>query len=110
VNKDYFDGELKLSITWTGSAASKPRWRIMFGSYHHEKKHIKIHRRLDSAHVPEFFISYVIYHEMLHHTHPPIRKRGEKRKIHHGDFKDAEKRFQHHEKAKEFLKAYVKSQ
>lgn len=107
VNRDYFNEELKLSITWTGRAESKPRWRIMFGSYHHEKKHIKIHRRLDSPHVPEFFISYVIYHEMLHHIHPPIKQRGFKRKIHHSDFKAAEQKFKSHKEAIEFLKSYI---
>jgi hypothetical protein len=102
INQQYFEGQLDLKITWVGNRESKPRRRVLFGSYDQEKKLIKIHRRLDQAHVPEYFIAYVIYHEMLHHVLPPIFVSRRRRKIHHPAFIQREKQFQDYELAQTF--------
>ncbi len=104
VNDQYFQGELDLQITWAGERDSKPKTRVMFGSFHHQKKLIKIHRRLDQAHVPYFFISFVIYHEMLHHVLPPLKRKKEKRRIHHSSFTEKEKEFQEYTLVMEYRK------
>ncbi len=104
INTQYFEGKLKLDITWTGDRNSKPRTRVMFGSYHHQKKLIKIHRRLDQSHIPHFFISFVVYHEMLHHVLPPLSRRTEKYRIHHSSFIEKEREFQDYALVVDFRK------
>jgi hypothetical protein len=92
VNEQYFEGKLNLPIGWTGSKRSKPRTRVLFGSYNPQTCCIKIHRRLDQPDVPVHFIAFIIYHEMLHHVLPPILVNN-RRKIHHAAFKQMERRF-----------------
>ena len=94
VNAEYFGGKLSLKISWFANA-SKPAYRYRkLGLYCFETKEIKIHRLLDHPDFPPYFISYVVYHEMLHSVCPPIRvkKRG-RNQIHHSEFKKREREF-----------------
>lgn len=109
VNAQYFESKLDLAIKWVGNKASMPRTRVMFGSYNQQTKLIKIHRRLDQAHIPHHFVSYVIYHEMLHHVLPPTKEWRQKRKIHHPDFIEREKHFQEFALAKAFSDSMKKN-
>lgn len=112
INSQYFGGKLDLPITWVGSKKSMPRTQIMFGSYNQRTHLIKIHRRLDQPHVPEHFVSFIIYHEMLHHVLPPIIEKNRRRKIHHTLFAERERQFKEYALAKvfreEIRKAYFK--
>lgn len=105
INARYFEDKLALGITWVGNGRSKPRRRVMFGSYNQRTQLIKIHRRLDEPHVPKHFVSYVVYHEMLHHVLPPIKGKRGKRSIHHSEFLDREKMFHEYALAKEYSKS-----
>lgn len=107
VNTDYFEGKLNLKITWfTRKRSSAPR-RIILGSYHFRTELIRINSYLDQAHIPDYFVAYIVYHEALHHVHPPVRgKRG--RSIHHAKFKESEKRFKEYDQAMEFQKIIKK--
>lgn len=102
VNSKYFKNELDLKITWVGNRHSKPRTKVMFGSYSQQQKLIRIHRRLDQQHIPDFFISYIIYHEMLHHVLPPVEKTNRRRQIHHTAFVEREKNFREYSLAKAY--------
>ena len=66
LNRGYFGGELtKPTITW-----SQRRTRRILG--HHDRVYdtITISKTLDSLDVPEWFVKYILYHEMLHIKHP----------------------------------------
>jgi hypothetical protein len=93
VNVHYFEGRLDLEITWFGSQKRAARWKRILGLYDFHQKLIKIHRLLDQPHFPPYFISYVVYHEMLHHLFPPQGVKRGRRKVHHADFKLHEKKF-----------------
>lgn len=101
LNAQYFDNKLDLPIMWVGNRLLKPRTRVMFGSYDHYQKLIRIHRRLDQAHIPEYFIAYIVYHEMLHYVLPPIYERR-RRKIHHPAFIEKEREFVDYDQAQSF--------
>lgn len=116
VNGLYFEGKLKLSIRWVGDRDARPKRKVMFGSYHPDRKLIKIHRRLDQPHIPEYFISFVVYHEMLHHVLPPIvvrsawyRFKRPKRKIHHPAFSRKERDFHEYDQVQLFKRAMKES-
>ncbi len=104
VNTDYFDGRIDVQITWFGSQNREVRSRRVLGLYDFNNKLIKIHRLLDQPNFPSYFISYVVYHEMLHHAFPPSKPRRGRRKVHHADFKLQEKKFAEYSLAKEWEK------
>jgi hypothetical protein len=105
VNQQYFEGKVDLQITWFGPKKSRYQRRVILGCYHRDKRLVKINRILDQSDIPDYYISFIVYHEMLHHVAPPIIQRFRKRQIHHPEFKALEKKFQDYALVKEFRKA-----
>ncbi|MCB1076167.1 MAG: hypothetical protein KDK59_11665, partial [Simkania sp.] len=71
--------------------------------YHHLLKLVKVHRVLDSAETPEYVVSFVLYHEMLHSVcSSAVGKRG-RRKIHTKEFREKEKLFHQYREAAEWI-------
>lgn len=102
-NKTYFDNKLDLAITWYGNRKSRPQTRITFGQYVDGLRLIKIHRMLDDPFFPEYFVSFIVYHEMLHAVIPGSPGRG--RFCFHGEaFKNREKEFKYFRRAIEWEK------
>ncbi len=99
LNEYYFNGELKLAITWFGEKGGERRSRITFGQYLSGLRLIKIHRLLDHPFFPDFFVSFVIYHEMLHSVIPGSVDRGGRFCVHGPEFKHRERAFKEYEKA-----------
>lgn len=95
VNAEWFDSTLDVRISWGRNPkrrSGKRNTSIEFGSYTKAINLIRIHPRLDDCEVPEAFVRFVIYHEMLHVKIPPHRENG--RWIYHPPaFREAEKRF-----------------
>lgn len=94
LNRRYFDKELvKPTITW-----SQRRTRNIMG--HHDRVYdtITISKTLDSIDVPERFVEYILYHEMLHIKHPARLIEG-RRYYHTTAFRLDERRFPHYEEA-----------
>jgi len=108
LNREYFDAKLDLRISWFGRGEVIPKTRITFGSYNHQLKLIKINRLLDKQDVPEYFVRYIVYHEMLHNLLPPMRRKKGRHHIHHRAFKQREKKFPHYMEAKAFVKKWRK--
>jgi hypothetical protein len=96
LNERYFDGAIKADITW-GQRCGKPKRRnsIKMGSYSVEDRLIRIHRSLDRAFVPRFFVEWIVYHEMLHQVHEAPLVNG-RRQFHTPAFLEDEARFEHY--------------
>lgn len=103
INQEYFEGDLKLSITWFGKRQQKNRSQVTFGLYHEPLKLIKINRLLDSPKIPEYLISYVIYHEMLHNVCPSYYDERGKHRIHNKEFKMKELEFKYYRMAQDWI-------
>ncbi len=66
VNAAHFGGAIRCAITW-GKMPSRGRRRsIRFGSYVPGDEIIRMHPLLDQDFVPDFFVRYIVFHEMLH--------------------------------------------
>lgn len=102
INAQYFENKLNLPITWFGNKNRWPKTRIILGSYNQQNGLIKINRLLDQAHVPDHFVSFIVYHEMLHHVLPPLQRKSRGRRIHHRAFVEREKQFKDYALAKQF--------
>jgi hypothetical protein len=98
LNRRYFGGEItKPTITW-----SQRRTRRILG--HHDRVYdtITISKTLDSLEVPEWFVKYILYHEMLHIKHPARLING-RRYYHTSAFRSDERRFPHYQEAQRWL-------
>jgi hypothetical protein len=98
LNRRYFNGELeKPSLTW-----SQRRTRRILG--HHDAVHdtIVVSKTLDARDVPEWFVEYILYHEMLHIKHPARLING-RRYYHTNAFRADEQRFPYFDEAQAWL-------
>ncbi len=104
LNHEYFNKALGLHITWFGKSQKRGKNRITFGLFHDPLKLIKINRILDNKHFPDYFVSYVVYHEMLHYVCPTyVDEKGQKH-IHSKAFKEKEKEFKYYEMAQQWIR------
>jgi predicted metal-dependent hydrolase len=69
------------------------RRSIKLGSYHASERLIRIHPALDQPFVPEYFIAFVIFHEMLHERIGTTRQGHGRRCVHPPEFRALEARF-----------------
>ena len=93
LNREYFDYPLGLFITWFGNGKKRPANRVTFGLFHDQLRLIKINKLLDNPRFPDYFVAYVIYHEMLHYVCPTyVDEKGVKH-IHSKAFKKEKKNF-----------------
>ncbi len=100
LNARYFDNKIDAAITW-GQRNGRPRRRnsIKMGSYAVEDRLIRIHRSLDRAFVPRFFVAWIVFHEMLHQVHD-IRVKNGRREFHTKEFMADEAMFEFYDEAK----------
>lgn len=108
LNREYFQNKLNLNITWFGTG-QRNRSRVTFGLYHDSLKLIKINRILDSPSFPDYFVAFVIYHEMVHHVCPAyVDARGISR-VHSKEFKEREAQFKYFDLAEMWVKENQKN-
>jgi predicted metal-dependent hydrolase len=105
LNSQRFEGQLQARITWGPVAERKQlRQSIKMGSFAVEDRIIRIHPVLDHATVPEYFVSWIVFHEMLHGKHEVRRKDG-RRRFHTKEFLAEERTFADYDRASAWEKA-----
>jgi len=98
LNRRFFFGELaKPALTW-----SQRRTRNILGHHDRVYETITISKTLDSPEVPDWFVEYVLYHEMLHVKHPAKLING-RRYYHTSAFRLDERRFPAYQEAQKWL-------
>jgi hypothetical protein len=107
LNRRYFGGTINARITW-GQRGGRPRRRnsIKMGSYSVEDRLVRIHRSLDRAFVPRFFVEWIVYHEMLHQVHE-IKVVNGRRLFHSREFLRDEARFEHYVEARRWERIHL---
>jgi hypothetical protein len=119
LNAKYFGGTVDALITWgrgrllrrlDGSGAvSKgvaPRRTLKLGSYSATERLIRIHPVLDRPWVPRYFVSFILYHEMLHHVIPPVTD-GKRRLLHPSHFVEREKLFRDYDRGLAWERTHI---
>ena len=109
INTLYFADRLSLRITWFPKPRYKKYSSLTFGSYMRHLRLVRINEILDHPKVPEYFIDFVVYHEMLHDDCPPMLDRSGRLWIHTPLFKKREKEFSLYKKAKEWEEKHYQS-
>lgn len=98
LNRRFFEGELpQPTLTW-----SRRRTRTILGHHDGVYETIVISKTLDAPEVPEWFVEYILYHEMLHIKHPARVIKG-RRYYHTKAFRAEEQRFPRYTEAQEWL-------
>lgn len=89
-----------LYVTWARRTAPRGRQRktIKLGSYSPAERLIRVHPALDQAWVPRYFVSYILYHELMHDIVPPVRM-GQRVLLHPPEFRRREREFRDFERA-----------
>lgn len=109
LERAYFpDAMTGVAITWGPRLGRRRRRRrsIQLGLYIPEDELIRIHRALDQEWVPAYYVQSVVFHEMLHHCMPPVR-RGNQVVFHTPQFRALEKVFPYHRQAEAWEKAHL---
>jgi hypothetical protein len=98
LNKEYFDSSLTSVITWGTWTSRKAVRKRTLGSYSNHTDIIRINPVLDKKTVPEYYIAFIVYHEMLHAALGIIEKGG-RRSVHTRAFRERERLFKYYDKA-----------
>ena len=99
LNAAHFAGGLEARITWGPvTARGKRRRSIKMGSFAVEDRIIRIHPALDQDCVPDYFVAWIVYHEMLHGKHEVRRENG-RRRFHSAAFLAEERQFPEYDRA-----------
>jgi predicted metal-dependent hydrolase len=105
LNVQLFAGALEARITWgPGTGTARRRRSIKMGSFAVEDRVIRIHPALDQDHVPDFFVEWIVFHEMLHGKHEVLRTNG-RRRFHTPEFLAEERTFPEYARACAWEKA-----
>lgn len=98
VNDQYFEGRVTADITWGTRKTGHAIRRRILGSYNSRTNIIRINPVLDRKNVPQYYLEFIVYHEMLH-ADMGVGKKNGRREVHSREFRRRERLFRHFEKA-----------
>jgi predicted metal-dependent hydrolase len=98
INREYFEGSVSAAIGWGKGNSRRAVRKRTLGTYCSTTNTIRINPVLDRRNVPNYFIRFVVYHEMLHSVVKEERKNG-RRAMHTPEFRKKEKLYKDYEKA-----------
>ena len=99
LNGEYFGKSVVAPITWGRAPTTRRRRSIRLGSYTPEDDLIRIHPYLDQSFVPEYFVRYIVFHEMLHAQLGVETASSGRRRIHTPEFNQRERAYADYERA-----------
>ena len=100
MNARYFRNRLrKYTIAWGRRCSVRPKNSIVLGTIQEVDRMIRIHPLLDRQFVPQWYVEYVVFHEMLHAVVPDRYDSAGRRLVHHEGFLKQEQRFRHYRRA-----------
>lgn len=79
---EFAEPDVRPLATWGRRGSKRTRYSLRLGSYDADFGVARIHPVLDQAAVPDWFVRYVVFHELLHAALPPMQGKGS-RWIHH---------------------------
>ena len=98
LNASHFGGGLEARITWGPvTSRGKRRRSIKMGSFAVEDRIIRIHPALDQDCVPDYFVAWIVFHE--------IKRENGRRRFHSAEFLAEERLFPEYDRACAWEKA-----
>lgn len=99
LNESEFAGRIATPITWGRNVTRNRRRSIRLGSYSPEDDIIRIHPNLDQTFVPDFFVRYIVFHEMLHADLGVELTENGRRRVHTPEFNRRERAYHEYDRA-----------
>lgn len=99
LNQEFFHGASAARVTWGRPGSRAYRRSIQLGCYVAEDDLIRMHPCLDQAFVPELYVSWVLFHEMLHEAFG-VEEHNGRRHVHPPAFLALEQTYPDYERAK----------
>jgi len=90
VNAECFGGVIDARIGWGPVRVGDRSRTVKTGVYLEEGRLIRIHPSLDRPEVPEFYVAFIVFHEMLHQA-VPAREANGRRIVHGAEFRRRER-------------------
>jgi len=90
INAERFGGAIDARIGWGPVRVGDRRRTVKTGVYLEEGRLIRIHPSLDRPEVPEFYVAFIVFHEMLHQA-VPAREANGRRIVHGPEFRRRER-------------------
>jgi len=94
-------------LTWGRSTRSRTRRTLRLGSFDYWSGLVRMHPVLDQPAVPESFVRYVLFHELLHAALPAQRGNGGRRVFHGREFRARERAYSGTASALEWEKQHL---
>ena len=105
------------TITWGKRGPSRARRSLQLGSYEEDRHLVRLHRVLDQPAVPDWFVGFVLFHELLHavraaearraHETDPEAKRGRGHLHHDAAFRERESGHPDHGRAEAWQRRHI---
>ena len=96
VNERFFNRGLRCRIAWGRAPARRRRFAsrrfVRFGCYVKAQDLVRVNPLLDDPRVPEAFVEYIVFHEMLHAA-VPSDKSGGRWNHHHAGYRALEQQY-----------------
>lgn len=93
-------------ITWGRLRRSRSRRALRLGSFEFASRVVRIHPVLDQAAVPQWFVRYVLFHELLHAALDEPRQ-GSRRVLHGPQFRRREREYADYQRARAWETAHI---
>jgi hypothetical protein len=100
LNERHFRGRLRgYKVMWGRRRKHRPKDYFVFGTIQEEDRVIRINPLLNQPFVPQWFLRYVLYHEMLHSV-VPDENCGGRRRVHTAEFNRRERAYPRYRQAR----------
>ena len=106
LNAAYFHGACAARITWGNAGSRRYRRSIQLGCYVRSEQLIRVHPCLDQAFVPEFYVAWIVFHEMLHEAYG-VERHGSRRSVHPPEFVAIEQTYPDYARCKQWEEQYL---
>jgi hypothetical protein len=90
INAEHFGAAIDARIGWGPVRVGDRSRTVKTGVYLDEARLIRIHPSLDRTEVPEFYVAFIVFHEMLHQA-VPAREVNGRRIVHGAEFRRRER-------------------
>jgi hypothetical protein len=104
---DAFDG-WSPAVVWGRRGPRACRSSLLLGSYNATARTVRIHPVLDRPDVPDWFVRFIVFHELLHAALPPGRDRRGRRLHHPPEFRRRERAHPDYERAVRWEAAHIR--
>ncbi len=104
LNARFFHNRCDVQLTWGRTTGGRARKSIQLGCFVPGDRLIRVHPCLDQAFVPDYYVAWVLFHEMLHEVFGVEEVQG-RRRVHPPEFVALEQSFPDYERCRKWESA-----